>query len=302
VKARLFARFGPEDGLEVVFAGEATIGRGKENSASLRSPDVSQRHARVFFDEQTAAYWVEDLGSLNGTRVDGEPVRGRRRLGKLHMLGFGATAELFFLELDLDPEVPEAVEEEPKHQVRVDEGKQTRVDGETPILPQGLSRPPTREGTRVDSEAPVLPPGLRAPQSEAASGSATRIEEHPVELPRGLAGDAQRAPDREPAGRFALEIEDEAGGRFVLREGDNVVGRSGGARVTLRNRELSRKHATLRVEGNRVWVRDEGSRNHTYVGDQQISEEVELQVGSELHFGRLAARLVSATAGAEESE
>ena len=79
-----------------------------------------------------------------------------------------------------------------------------------------------------------------------------------------------------------------------------MVGRSGRARVVLRNRELSRRHATFRVEGGRVWLRDEGSRNHTYVAGEQISEEVELEPGSELRFGRLEARLIRAAGAAGE--
>jgi hypothetical protein len=51
-----------------------------------------------------------------------------------------------------------------------------------------------------------------------------------------------------------------------------------------------------------VWLRDEGSRNHTFVADEQISEEVEVEPGSDLRFGHLEARLtlVEDPAGDEE--
>lgn len=35
---------------------------------------VSSRHARIYFDEARVAWFVRDLGSVNGTLVDGRPV------------------------------------------------------------------------------------------------------------------------------------------------------------------------------------------------------------------------------------
>jgi pSer/pThr/pTyr-binding forkhead associated (FHA) protein len=262
VSARLFARFGPEKGFELEFAREATIGRGQDNTARLTSREVSQHHARVYYDVESAAWWLEDLGSLNGTRLDGEPVTGRERLDGLHVIGFGPTAELFFVEL------------------------------------AGTGAAPEREPTRIDHEVPTLPTGLQAKSAEAAAagaaGSATRIEQMPVDLPPGLASTVEPAEPAVAAPRFALELADRPGERFELHEGDNLVGRSGGARIVLAYRELSRRHATLRVAGGRVWLRDEGSRNHTYVADEEVTDEVEIDAGSELRFGRLRARLVAA--------
>lgn len=289
MKARLFARYGDDAGLDVEFGGEATIGRGKDNTVPLSSREVSQQHARVFFDAESEAYWVEDLGSLNGTRLDGETLSGRERLGQLNVLTLGATAELFFLELDRQPAAESA--EQPA-------GDQTRIDAEAPTLPPGLTAEQAGDRTRVDAEAPTLPPGLRAEQA-ARPGGATRVDEAPADLPPSLAG-GEGEPQRPVAARFALEIAGGEGGRFELAEGESLVGRSARARIALRNRELSRRHATLRVEGDRVWVRDEGSRNHTFVDGEEITEEVELTVGSELRFGLLQARLVAGPPGQEE--
>ena len=292
MRARLFARFGPEAGLDVEVAGEATIGRGKDSTVPLSSPEVSQQHARIFFDEPSAAWWVEDLGSLNGTRLDGEPVTGRERLGGLHVLSFGSSAELFFVGLDPEPPAESAAAAERAAAAAPESG--TRVDAEPPPLPPGLGRPPDREGTRIDSQAPILPAGLRdQPAAPAAAGrAATRVEQAPADLPPVLAG--REAPPAQAVPVFALELRDSPGERFELVEGDNLVGRSRAARIVLVHRELSRRHARLRVAAGRVWLRDEGSRNHTYVGDEEVSDEVEIVPGSELRFGRLRARLVVA--------
>ncbi len=50
-----------------------TIGRGTDNDLVLESTDVSRHHARIEF---AGGYWrLVDLGSTNGTKVNGQPVR-----------------------------------------------------------------------------------------------------------------------------------------------------------------------------------------------------------------------------------
>jgi pSer/pThr/pTyr-binding forkhead associated (FHA) protein len=88
---------------------EIVIGRSKE--CDIRPEDrerLSRKHARIRWDG--TAFVVEDLGSLNGTRVDGEPVRSRRlRTGQVIALGD------FAAELWVPPEGPEFVPAPNKH-------------------------------------------------------------------------------------------------------------------------------------------------------------------------------------------
>jgi predicted component of type VI protein secretion system len=73
----------------VPFVGEAiVVGRANEDvTFRLSDRNVSRRHAR--FVCQAGAVFVEDLGSLTGTRVNGERINGRRRLrdGDLVQIG-----------------------------------------------------------------------------------------------------------------------------------------------------------------------------------------------------------------------
>lgn len=64
----------------VAFNGdEITVGRAAEgNTVRLAERNVSRRHAR--FHRQGTTVFVEDLGSLVGTRVNGERIQARRRL------------------------------------------------------------------------------------------------------------------------------------------------------------------------------------------------------------------------------
>jgi pSer/pThr/pTyr-binding forkhead associated (FHA) protein len=60
-------------------ADEITVGRAAEgNTVRLAERNVSRRHAR--FVRQGSTVSVEDLGSLVGTRVNGERIQARRKL------------------------------------------------------------------------------------------------------------------------------------------------------------------------------------------------------------------------------
>jgi len=49
-----------------------TVGRGPDNTIVINNPSVSARHAHLALTGQT--YRLKDLGSTNGTRVNGKPV------------------------------------------------------------------------------------------------------------------------------------------------------------------------------------------------------------------------------------
>lgn len=57
---------------------ESLIGRHPDCQIVLRDSTVSRRHARITRD--SAGWWVDDIGSQHGTRVNGELLRGPRQL------------------------------------------------------------------------------------------------------------------------------------------------------------------------------------------------------------------------------
>ena len=74
-KARLkctkTALLGIGPGAEIVLDGnEITVGRGRENTVALQAEGISRRHAR--FSPGARGWTVEDLGSTNGIRVNGQ--------------------------------------------------------------------------------------------------------------------------------------------------------------------------------------------------------------------------------------
>ena len=100
MNARIFSRWGKTNGLEFTIATEATIGRAATNSIVLDFSAVSGQHARIYFDDKRGCYLLEDLGSLNGTRVDGVKVERPMRLERLHVLNFGRVCEFVFQRLE----------------------------------------------------------------------------------------------------------------------------------------------------------------------------------------------------------
>jgi pSer/pThr/pTyr-binding forkhead associated (FHA) protein len=65
---------------EFVVGDEATIGRGQGCQVQLADAMVSQLHARLFRNDK--GLHIEDLGSTNGTSLNGRKVGGPARLKK----------------------------------------------------------------------------------------------------------------------------------------------------------------------------------------------------------------------------
>ena len=102
----IVGRLGPSDGMLIVYRGpgkgsrflltiSSMIGRSPECEIFLDDVTVSRKHALVTLAE-TRTFSMKDLGSLNGTYVNGKPMvdvslssGDEIQIGKFHMLFFG---------------------------------------------------------------------------------------------------------------------------------------------------------------------------------------------------------------------
>ena len=93
----LIALFGPKRGVRLDLEATTVVGRSSGAELQLIDGKVSREHCRltVAGDE----VWVEDLGSQNGTFVNGVPTSGRVRLRRNDELAIGDS--LFMLDPDL---------------------------------------------------------------------------------------------------------------------------------------------------------------------------------------------------------
>lgn len=93
---------GAARGLELALGKELLIGRAVDGEGSLAGdPELSRRHARIAID-RSGQVTVEDLGSANGTFVNGERLRERRALEVGDSLQVGTTT-LQLVEPDRSP-------------------------------------------------------------------------------------------------------------------------------------------------------------------------------------------------------
>jgi pSer/pThr/pTyr-binding forkhead associated (FHA) protein len=285
---------------EFAFGEEATIGRTAGSTVRLEAAVISSEHALIRFDPERSAYVLEDLDSLNGTELDGAPIDRKEVLGRLNVIRFGGSEEFIFQLVSAEAGSQENLEasESPEAETRSARATgKTQVGVEIPAVPEALREPAAKGEAEVEA-------GAQAGKGDDLGG--TRIEKDVVPLPDVLAR-ASAATSSEPAASaaaaasgFELEFDLEDGPeRFALRVGDNVVGRSKTADIRLDLPDLSRRHATLIVAEDEVRVRDEGSRNHTFVDGQQIDRETVAPVGAQIIFGRVGSTLLRAKEGGD---
>jgi Protein of unknown function (DUF3662)/FHA domain len=77
--------------------GPWSVGRSQENDIVINDPNVSRRHARISRTDN--GFIVEDLGSTNGTLLDGAPI-DRERIEGGDELTFGQSTARFIRRID----------------------------------------------------------------------------------------------------------------------------------------------------------------------------------------------------------
>jgi pSer/pThr/pTyr-binding forkhead associated (FHA) protein len=94
--AKLTCKTGPLAGSTFFVRDEAVIGSTPDCTIYLRSGIISSRHARIFLDTKKGVWFLEDLKSFNGTRLDGENISGKKRLKTYHVIVLANMFEFIF--------------------------------------------------------------------------------------------------------------------------------------------------------------------------------------------------------------
>lgn len=191
-KYHLKIQTGPESGSEFLLEKpELFLGRDPGNDLVITDPEVSRRHARLVLNGPQFA--IEDLGSTNGTFVQGTQIHGLTTLNPGDIIAIGERVVLLYDVTVFDPDatmaVPRAVEEIPETPLPVSPPISTLPPessephaGSEPVAPQ-------REvfKQRSAEPAPVLP-SVAAPSVE---------KEVDLEPPTPLAGNLPAQPRAE---------------------------------------------------------------------------------------------------------
>jgi pSer/pThr/pTyr-binding forkhead associated (FHA) protein len=92
---QLIMRSGPTPGAAFTLEGDQIdVGRDSTNEIVINDAEISRRHARLTF--QGGKYVLEDLGSTNGTFVNGQRLAGPRVLKTGEVVSFGEQIVLVF--------------------------------------------------------------------------------------------------------------------------------------------------------------------------------------------------------------
>jgi pSer/pThr/pTyr-binding forkhead associated (FHA) protein len=91
-------------------------------------------------------------------------------------------------------------------------------------------------------------------------------------------------------------------GKMFLVDGTKVIGRDPGCDIIIAGAHVSRRHAELSIRGGKLWVKDLGSSNGTFVNGKR-NDEVALKNGDEVKFDAMAFKIVGPAeqGGGEES-
>ena len=104
----LTVRQGPQPGQRFSLNKPAiTIGREAGNDVVINDPQVSRRHASLTWDGRQ--FIIQDLGSANGTFVNGVRLTAPQVLQQGDVIGLGPTALLGFQALPVAPAPPPVV-------------------------------------------------------------------------------------------------------------------------------------------------------------------------------------------------
>jgi len=132
-----------------------TIGRDITNDITINDPEVSRHHLR--FTRGAGGFTLEDLGSTNGTFVNGQRLTGAKPLNNGDMLGLGETVTLGYemargaapaAGMDVAPVAPPSPQRAPT----------------APIGQGGTYSPYSQQGQQPQQQSPYAPP--QQPQAQ----------------------------------------------------------------------------------------------------------------------------------------
>ena len=115
----------------------------------------------------------------------------------------------------------------------------------------------------------------------------TRFSLASVNASRGSLSSGETVVSSPTGSSLSLIVESgpDAGKSFLLSSAQNLIGRDPSAQVVLSDPTVSRRHAMIRVDSDRVTVTDLGSRSGTNV-DGEFITGVQITVGSHIAIGQ----------------
>ncbi len=138
--------------------GEITIGRETSNAVVINDPEVSRKHVRMYM--QGDRFIIEDLGSTNGTSVNGQRLVSPYLLQPGEIITLGENTHLLFESTAIDPDatvasIRSAVAEQPTS---------------SPSYEHPITAPPPTRSSGFAGQVPEPPPVAAKPVKATKKG------------------------------------------------------------------------------------------------------------------------------------
>jgi len=311
MRAQIFGKTGKTVDHSFAVDSEIRVGRSPRNNLVLNHRLISNEHARLFFDENESAYFIEDLRSRNGVRVNGLRVQGREKLGNLAIITFAEAFEYIFQifgdsstavgKSEKRAQTPAFAPEQKlpeKPIAQENSGMETRYESppENKFDPASLPQAHTSEnlqngaGFQTVAEGPVHDNQPGKQMVEPGYENGTNQDTLPG---RQTDGAVDESGHNSMNYSYYLNVPHSEQGliTFKLKKGLHVLGRQTDCNIVLEDATVGRHHAQIRVNETGVEITDLGSPNGTRINGAEIKpqEPVALVAGSTLSFGRLTA-------------
>ena len=275
------------------------VGSASDCDIVVNRDTVSGHHCRLA--QYESGFALEDLGSTNGTFVNGQtlPAHSRRLVTPQDAITLGST-EKFPWPVDLRKRVHQgtmALRDVPES------GQWAKIItiGRAPESHQVLDYPNvTWNHARLlqDHSGKLFIEDLGSTNGTYAGVSRQRASPHqpiPVQPDEDVYFGSLKVPIAKLAGPKRLALGDASIAQFEMQGQKTVIGRDPSCDYPLDYPTISWHHAELSKEGGTVYVRDLDSRNGTYVDGTQVTSKTLVKPGSEVSLGSFRFRLLDAS-------
>lgn len=260
---------------------EITIGRQEGNTIRLTERNVSRRHARLL--RQNVNVLIEDLGSYNGIKVNGDRITGQVQVQDGDLIQIG--------DYDL------AIQRE----------DEARAGATVPLdTPRAPAVAPTVKLPDPGATMPALPvvqvPEVSEDDIEEAPSPANELPRHQstavIRIDQIAGSRPSRAAvqdlDANDVPRLVVLNTEFAGREFPCTRTELRIGRTDDNDIAIDHRSLSRTHCKLVREDSGEWkVIDLQSANGLMVNGESYAQ-VALRIGDVLELGHLKMKFVAA--------
>lgn len=283
---------------------EITIGRQEGNTIRLTERNVSRRHARLL--RQNGHVLVEDLGSYNGIRINGDRIQGQVQVNEGDLIQIGD----YDLAVQREGQEAAAAAAAPSHD-KTQEVEALHLRGGNGANPNSVTRPIADAGATmpalpaVDSNAAlsgeeldeanpedVQPATAPEPIDPAARRQSTAI----IRMDQVEQNRSREVLDIDPAEapRLIILNTELAGREFSCVRTELKIGRTDENDIAIDHRSLSRTHCKVVREDSGEWrVIDMQSANGLMVNGESYAQSA-LRSGDVLELGHVKMKFVGA--------